>query len=156
MSQTTFERHATAIRSGKVTKTNVIGIRKAINHAWRLANGYDGNRCNVSEGEADTLESLLKECEPIVTGDLVLGGLAILQSKRWRKRFENVADIAADVDVFKLVRFDRIGRDGSHCTPVYRVVGCNGDSFLFRNIPWQTALYSGDESGPVVLESADA
>jgi hypothetical protein len=35
--------------------------------------------------------------------------------------------------------------------PVYRAIDGAGRSFTFRNIPWQTAYYSGGESGPVVL-----
>jgi hypothetical protein len=49
---------------------------------------------------------------------------------------EPVADVIATLHGFRLVRFDRIGRNGENCVPVYRAVGKSG-SFLFRNVAWQ-------------------
>lgn len=142
-----------AIEAGAVTKTNVIGIRKAINHVERLRHGWSGNRSNVTAEEADTIEAALKAREPRVAGELFLSGLDILESPRWRDRFTgNERDIIEDLDVIKLVRFDRFGRNGEYSVPVYRALGRSGDSFLYRNIPWQSAHYNGEQSGPVVVE----
>lgn len=148
----TAERHMAAIQSGEVTKTNVIGIRKAVNHAARLRAGWSA-RSAVTIPEANALETALEHHEPRVVGELHESGLAVLRSPRWRKRWnEKQAGIIERLDHFKLARFDRIGSRGAHAVPVYRAVDVTGQSFLFRNVPWQTAYYSGEESGPVVVE----
>lgn len=99
MVTTTAERHFNAIADGRVTKSNVIGIRK------------------------------------------------LLRSPRYRKRWnERQRGIIERLDHFKLVRFDLVG---GHAIPVYRAVATTGQSFLFRNVPWQTAYYSGEQSGPI-------
>lgn len=149
----TAERHMAAIQSGEVTKTNVIGIRKAVNHAERLRAGFTGNRSAVTIPEANALETALEHREPRVVGELHESGLVVLRSPRWRKRWnEKQAGIIERLDHFKLARFDRIGSRGAHAVPVYRAVDVTGQSFLFRNVPWQSAHYSGEESGPVVVE----
>lgn len=146
----TFKKHLAAIEAGEVTKTNVIGIRKAINHVERLRAGWSGNRSNVAPHEADALEVALAQREPRVLGELHDSGLKLLRSPRWRKRWnERQAGIIERLDHFSLVRFDRIGASGIQAIPVYRAVATTGQSFLFRNIPWQTAYYAGEETGPV-------
>jgi hypothetical protein len=78
-------------------------------------------------------------------------GLKLLHSRRWRKRFGASQLAVIDrLDHFRLVGFDRIGPQGSHGIPIYRAVAVDGDSFLFRNLPWQTAVQYGEETGPVV------
>jgi hypothetical protein len=149
---TTAERHFNAIADGRVTKSNVIGIRKAINHVERIRAGYSGNRSSVTPDEAAWLERALADREPHVVGELHESGLKLLRSPRYRKRWnEAQAGIISRLDHFALVRFDRMGRNGTHAIPVYRAVAATGQSFLFRNIPWQTAYYEGEESGPVVV-----
>lgn len=137
-----------AIEAGTVTKTNVIGIRKAINHVERLRAGWSGNRSNVTPEEADTLEEALRRHEPRVVGELHESGLKLLRSPRWRKRWnERQAAIIEHLDRFALVRFDRIGQ--TNAVPVYRAISNDRGSFLFRNVPWQTANYTGEPSGPI-------
>lgn len=146
----TFKKHLAVIQAGEVTKTNVIGIRKAINHVERLRAGWSGNRSSVAPHEADALEVALAQREPRVLGELHDSGLKLLRSPRWRKRWnERQAGIIERLDHFNLVRFDRIGANGGQAIPVYRAVATTGQSFLFRNIPWQTAYYAGEQSGPV-------
>lgn len=148
---TAAERHLKAIAAGEVTKSNVIGIRKAINHVERLRAGWSGNRSNVTSAEVDAIEEALRQREPCVVGELHESGLKLLRSPRWRKRWnERQRGIIERLDHFALVRFDRIER-GTHAIPVYRAIATTGQSFLFRNIPWQTAYYEGEESGPVVV-----
>lgn len=145
----TAKKHFDAINGGAVTKTNVIGIRKALNHVERLRAGWSGNRSNVTPEEADAIEYALRLHEPHVTGALHESGLKLLRSPRWRKRFnERQHGIISRLDHFKLVRFDRLGRS---CTtvPVYRAVDVTGQSFLFRNVPWQSAMHTGEPSGPI-------
>lgn len=148
----TWEKHLAAIEAGRVTKSNVIGIRKAINARWRTERGYSGSRTapDWTAFQIAHVERLLDEKEPAVVGDLHDSGVKLLRSRRWRSRFNEaqLAIIHAPHVLFSLVRFDRIGHGGSHCVPVYRITAFAGN-FLFRNIPWQSAVYGGDgeESG---------
>lgn len=160
----TYEKHMAAIESGEVSKTNVIGIRKAINHAERLRAGLSGNRSSVTVGEAMALRRALVDNRPKVTGELHETGLAVLRNRRYAKRWKAWQQQAIDAaDHFRLVGFDLIGRRGAHAVPVYALwskVPPKGDAmddgtyeaFHFRNVPWQTAQYEGEESGPVVVE----
>ena len=146
--------HLTAIESGTVTKTNVIGLRKAIKADYRRSRGYSVSAVSpkLAGDELESTLERLKAVEPRVTGELVDSGRKLLQDKRYRKRLERVADIVAALDGFRLVRFDWIGRDS--VMPVYRACGPNGESFLFYSVPWQTAAFEGLEGGPhIVAES---
>lgn len=151
---TAAQRHLAAIAFGAVTKSNVIGIRKAINHVERLRAGWSGNRSNVTPAEADAIEAALADREPAIA-DTALhnSGLKLLRSPRWRKRFseEQLAIINDRHVLFSLVRFDRIGPRGMYAVPVYRAASFGG-SFLFRNIPWQSASAYGEESGPTIVQ----
>ncbi len=154
--KTATERHLNAIASGQVTSTNVIGIRKILNHVARLRGGWSGNRSNATPAEADALVAPLSEREPLVRGELHASGVRILTAKRWTKRFgEKESAVIATLQGFRLVRFD--WTDDTHATPVFRAVGSAG-SFLFRNVPWQTVAYgNGDlESGPTVVAESVA
>lgn len=142
--------HLAAIESGAVTKTNVIGIRKAINAMERDRNGYSlsATAPKTTIEEVFAVEEKLSEREPNVTGEFFLSGLAVLTNPRYAKRFsEREHAVIDDIDVIKLVRFDRIGRRGEYAVPVFRAKGCNGDDFLYWNIPWQ----SGGR-GPEIVE----
>lgn len=146
MAQSTFERHLAAIQSGEVTRTNVIGIRKAINAAERKANGWSVPRGAMPPAQAWELEAWVEREQPRVVGDLHDSGLTVLRNKRYAKRLAQYADVIEWPDHFELVRFDRIGSRGGYAVPVYRLVGANGGSFKFMNIPWQSG---GD--GPEIL-----
>ena len=128
------QHHLEAIQAGKVTKTNIIGIRKAINHVQRIANGWSGNRSSATAEEVARIEYELDNVQPIVTGELHDSGLAIMRNKRYLKA---LPECAATVDMFRLIRFDRIGHSGEYAVPVYRAIGPDG-AFNFRNIPWQS------------------
>lgn len=144
------QRHLNAIERGEVTKTNVIGIRKALNHVERLRAGWPGNRSSVTPAEADVLEAALARLQPTVTGELHESGLKVLRSPRYSKRWnDRQAAIIERLDRFALVRFDRIG--DAQTVPVYRAISNDRGTFLFRNIPWQSTYYRGEQSGPVVL-----
>lgn len=150
MAPTTAQRHLAAIESKRITKTNVIGIRKALSHVDRIRAGWSGNRCNVTPAEADAMESALSTHQPAVVCDLHNSGIALLRSPRYRKRFnaEQTAIINAPDIRFNLIRFDREGR--STIVPVYRVTSAAGQ-FCFRNLPWQAAWVEELESGPVIV-----
>lgn len=150
----TIKKHLAAIEAGAVTKTNVIGIRKALNVAERQYQSLSTSRTSprVSNEDASELLRAIRRHEPEVTGELHESGLKVLRSPRWRKRWtEREAAIIERLYRFGLVRFDFIGRDRLNAVPVYRAIASTGESFLFRNIPWQSAYYMGEESGPVAV-----
>ncbi len=150
---TALERHETAIRTGLVTKTNMIGLRKTINamekgqslSGWRSRNGAAPDADKVFE-----VEQLLQDREPHVVGELHDTGVKLLRSPRYAKRWnEKQAGIIARLHHFSLVRFDRIKPHGYGwiSVPVYRAADATGQNFLFRNIPWQSG-----GNGPEICE----
>lgn len=142
--------HLAAIKAGTVTKTNVIGLRKAINADERRQRGFSvGSTCpKWTSDEVSDMEMALEQYEPRVIGELHASGLTRLRSPRYRKRLESVRDIIDNLKSFHLVSFDRIGDHGMQAIPVYRARACNGKSFFFRNVPWQSG-----GNGPEVLGS---
>lgn len=152
----TFQKHLTAITSGKIERSNIIGLRKGFN-AWdRSSRGYSTSRTNpgFTTEQADELTQAIWKCQPTVTGELHESGLTVLRNpryaKRWTARQHCIIDSACRFD---LIRFDWIGSRGAHCVPVYRVTARNGESFAFRNVPWQSAWSLGELDGPRVVES---
>ena len=139
----TLQGHLDAIMAGAVTKTNVIGLRRAINlmerggNGWRVPSYVDvGYRADVAVVE-DSLDNFSPS--PTVTGDLHESGLKVLRNPRYKSRWTpNQAAVIAELDHFKLVRFERIGSRGEYAVPVYRAVGFSGLGFNFMNIPWQS------------------
>lgn len=149
---TAMQRHLAAIESGNVTKTNVIGIRKAVNHVERLRRGWSGNRSNATADEVRAVLDALEARKPIVRGELHASGVRLITDKRYRKRLEPVADKVAALQGFSLVGYQEIDR--CHFVPVYMAWG-NAGTFRFYSIPWQTAHYAGLEGGPHILESGE-
>lgn len=137
----TFQKHLDAVKAGTVTKSNVRGIRIALNNHEREARGYPvsrtGGNCTAEQRDA-LLDDLLRKHPPKVAGELHDTGIALLQSKRYAKQLSRVADIVADIDHFRLIDFDYIGRYGDKVTPVYRAYDTKGRNFEFVNIPWQS------------------
>lgn len=140
--------HLMAVQAGEVTRTNVIGIRKALNAEARRVAGFSIGCTSPKINGTDLahIERELERVQPRVLGELHDSGKALLEGKRYRKRLEPVADIIADLEGFRLVRFDRLGRYDEYAVPVYKAEARDGRSFEFRVIPWQSG---GD--GPEVL-----
>jgi hypothetical protein len=148
-SEKSIRRHLAAVQSGTVTKTNVIGIRKAINELERNA----WNPPELTDALFD-LECAMQERRPRVAGELHESGLKVLRNPRYAKRWTDAqrAIINYPLLEFRLVRFDRVGSRGRYSIPVYQAIGDERmGSFTFRNIPWQTAYYLGEEDGPRVV-----
>ena len=141
--QTTMQKHLAAIQAGEVTKTNVIGIRKALNHVDRMSRGRPGNCSSATPAETDAVMSAIWETQPRVTGDLHESGLEVLRSPRYRKRLASVQPVIDALESFHLVDYDEVA--GGYYVPVYEARSPGG-SFTFRNVPWQSG---GD--GPEVL-----
>lgn len=142
-----------AIHAHEITKSNVIGIRKAINAAERRSRGWStrNNPAPMTFEEWDALEAALASERPKVTGELHDSGLAVLRNPRYRKRWDDRQKaIIASLSHFWLVGFERIGSHNQYATPIYEAWGRNQwgslDSFKFINIPWQSG---GD--GPEII-----
>lgn len=137
----------TAIKSGKVTATNVIGMRKALNMISRLTRGYSVGQKSaaITQIEVEWLMSALRSKEPVVTGHLHASGLKLLTSRRYRKRLASVAGIIETLTTFRLVGYQYSPQNTA--VPIYRASASQG-SFLFANTPWQAG---GD--GPELVSS---
>jgi len=136
-----FDEHKAAILLGEVTKTNVTGLKKALNAFERVDRGYSTSRTtpHITTVERDELlDNLLPNKRPRVVGELHDSGVAVLTSKRYAKQLAPVADIIADLDHFRLVGFDFIGRYGMYAQPVYRAYDTKGNSFPFTTVAWQS------------------
>lgn len=144
MKQTSLKsiaRHLAAVQSGTVEKTNVIGMKKAVNDMER-----GGWPAPMIDAQFE-LERAIAERRPTVAGALHDSGLKVLRNPRYAKRWnEKQQGIINRLHHFELIRFDRVGR--RYSVPVYKAVDVTGQSFAFRNIPWQTAYYSGLDDGP--------
>lgn len=142
-----MENHLKAIESGAVTKTNVIGIRKAINAYARRSLGYavSCTAPRLSANDVTAMERALEKHAPRVVDELHDSGLKLLRSPRYRKRLVDVADVIANLKEFRLIGFYRFGSKELNSTPIYRACGA-GRSFDFINIAWQSG---GD--GPEIL-----
>jgi hypothetical protein len=137
----TIEKHIALLRSGKVDKATVAGLRRALNNHERAERGYSvsSTAANMTAEERDViLDEILYKHPALVVGELAETGKALLQSKRYAKQLASVAYIIADIDHFTLVGFDYIGQYGDHVCPVYRAHNTKGESFPFRNVPWQS------------------
>lgn len=131
--------HLADIKAGKITKRNVIGLRKILHADLRRQERLSvSSTCpKYTHEEVMELEDAVEKYKPVVTGELHESGLKVLRSPRYRKRLHAVADIIEQLESFRLVRFDPIGRHGLQVVPVYQA--CAGRrSFTFRNIPWQS------------------
>lgn len=134
----TFQRHLDAIGRGEVTKTNVIGIRKAINAAERREHGYSvSSTCpRVTAQEVEALQSALRAVAPVVVGELHETGVVLLRNPRFKRDLAAVADLIEDGPIqFRLIGFS----DGSP----YYLVECRRGSFRFQHFPWQRAYGGG-------------
>lgn len=130
-----IQRHLDAIALGAITKTNIIGIRKALNEYSRRCNRWSVNRVVTAE-EADAIMSAIYKHQPKVSGELHETGLKLLRDKRYKKRLAGVAHIIDDASTFHLVDFEE--HDSAHFVPVYRLQSTGGAYFDFRNVPWQS------------------
>jgi hypothetical protein len=142
-----YIRHLKALGSGEVTKTNIIGLKKALNAQRRKNNNWSISRTSPKV-EADELASLIDavyDHQPVIVGELHDSGLKLLRSPRNRRRFtDRQREIIDQLDHFRLVNFGDV--DGRIVTPVYRAVAKDGRSFKFRNVPWQSG-----GNGPEIL-----
>ena len=136
----TLKKHLHAIKSGAITKTNVIGLRKAFNTYAR-----------VTINDIVEINQAISLNEPRVSRELDASGRKVLQDRRYRKHWtESQARIIATLDHFRFVGFHEIDR--AHYVPIYKAIA-SGGSFNFIVIPWQTAYVMGLQSGPQVIGS---
>lgn len=149
----TLKKHLDAIKSGAITKTNIIGLRKAFNANARLSRGYSLGVTSprVTIDDIGELRRAITMHEPRVSRELDASGRKVLQDRRYRKHWtESQARIIATLDHFRFVGFHEIDR--AHYVPIYKAIAPGG-SFNFIVIPWQTAYAFGLQSGPQVIGS---
>jgi hypothetical protein len=135
----TYKRHLAAINGDAVTKSNIIGLRKAFNAQARKDQRLSVSSVspNITADEIAWLQNAIAVNQPRVIGDLHDSGLKLLQGKRYRNRFtEGQKEIIDSLDHFRLAGFEWI--DSLHCVPVYRAIARDGRKFLFRNVAWQS------------------
>jgi hypothetical protein len=85
--------HLQHIQTGQVTKSNVIGIRKALNALSRPHwASKSATAPKIDWPAMDAILSALDEIQPCVIGDLHDSGLKQLQTKRYAKQLASVAD----------------------------------------------------------------
>ncbi|TXH49163.1 MAG: hypothetical protein E6Q97_23240 [Desulfurellales bacterium] len=149
----TLKKHLEAIKSGAITKTNVIGLRKAVNTFAKQSRGWSTGCTSPIVSRKDLLEinQAIALNEPRVSRELDASGRKVLQDRRYRKHWtESQARIIATLDHFRFVGFHEIDR--AHFVPIYKAIAPGG-SFNFIVIPWQTAYAFGLQSGPQVIGS---
>jgi hypothetical protein len=139
-------RHMATIRTGEITKTEVIGIRKAFNqYELEIARR---EKPSFPYKDLERCLELLAEVRPMVKGDLHESGKDMLQRKRYAKQLANVAEIVADISHFRLVGYEQRGQHVLKAFPVYRCYDHKGKSFPFYVVPWQSG-----GNGPVIASS---
>jgi hypothetical protein len=137
---TTLQRHIAAIQAGEVERTNIIGIRKALNADARKREGFSTSATSpkISDDDLAQLMFELDRNRPKVVGALHDSGLKLLRDRRYAKRLADYADIIEWPSHFELWDWMALGRWGQYHVPIYRLVGQNGGAFKFYNIPWQS------------------
>lgn len=147
-----LQRHLDAIRAGVVTKTTVIGLRKALAADYRRAYGYTTSSVapTASPAQIDECLEALRTLRPRVDAELHASGLALFASKRYRKQARSVLGEALDTGIvdFRLVGFDE--PFSGRFVPVYEVTAGSGHRAVYRCIPWQSG-----GSGPEPLSWGD-
>ena len=142
-----FETHMKAIESGKLEKTNIIGIRKALNANLRRLQSWSTGCTspNITDSQVMQLHDTIMCVKPIAIGEMHDSGVKQLQSKRYKNRWtDRQAAIIADIDRFQVLFFTELN---NHYYPVFLCTGKNGESFTFYNIPWQSG-----GNGPEIFE----
>ena len=135
-SNRTLERHLAAIRAGEVTKSNVAGLKRALNAQARRELGYSVSSTAPKPCDPAALQREVRERQPRVVGTLHDSGVKLLRSPRYAKRWNaDQRETIAQLDHFLLVDFvwDRL-----NCQPVYKAVARDGGAFSFFNVPWQS------------------
>lgn len=132
-----FDKHIAAIKSGEVTKTNVIGMRKTLNAADRRYNGWSvgSTAPNVPQTKINAALAALEINPPRVVGDLHDSGVKLLNSPRYRQRLAHVKPIIDSLASFHLFGFAEVG---DIYVPIYIARARDGREFKFINIPWQS------------------
>lgn len=141
-----MNKHAKAIEAGEVTRSNVIGLKKAISADNRRRQGWSVSQTAPKLRGVELSKTLgrLTVVQPRVTGELVESGRKALADRRYRSRLKKAGalDIVdSGIAGFRLVDFWTEGDAGPY--PVYEAQGCNGRAFAFYHVPWQAAAYLG-------------
>lgn len=141
----TAKKHFDAINADCVTRSNVIGLRKAFNQDNRRSHGWSvAHTFTIPRADIRALFGAICVRSPKIVGELHDSGLAVLRNKRYAKRLAAYADIIAAIDHFRLIGFEQF--NGDNYFPIYRAITLDGRSITFYNIPWQA-----NGNGPEIL-----
>lgn len=133
----TIDKHLAAIRSGTVTQSNIIGLRKAINADERRRQGLSTSRTCPNVTSADVFEAIdaIRLHQPRADSALTESGKARLRDKRYAKRWNDSQRRTIEtLTHFTLCGFTEFNRSA---IPIWRVHGTSG-SFRFINPSWQS------------------
>lgn len=135
----TFEKHWHAITARKVvSRSNIIGIRKALNNAARWEAGWSCNKGMIDPERAAQLLSAVYRHIPAVDGQQLAFGRAYLRKPRnMRKLTDYQRDIVtSDAPLIFLV--DYLEGPNRTFRPVFRVERLyGGGHFCYTVTPWQ-------------------
>lgn len=149
----TFKKHLDAIKAGQVTKSNVIGLKKATSAFERRRAGYSTGMTapDWTVKEMQEIATALRLCQPTVTGELHTTGVKQLRDRRYAKRWSAFERSVIDrIERFSLVAIIGVGRRSY--AAVFKAIAADGQGFFFYNVPWQTADAEGVEGGPHAVE----
>jgi hypothetical protein len=136
--------HLAAIAKGEVDKSNVTGIRKALNATARRLSGLSVSRTAAKVDGFELVEAVHAN-RPRVVGELHDSGIKLLRDRRYAKRFTyGQRDVIDNLSHFRLVDFEEVGR--YYFVPVFAVYHPDGRSFRFYNVPWQSG-----GNGPTIV-----
>lgn len=143
-----MNRHLVAINAGTVTRSNVIGLRKALNANARRERGLSASRTcpTTTAEELEIIQAAIAARKPSVAGDLHETGLKALRNPRYAKRLGDVSRVSE----FRLAGFEWI--DDLHAVALFEAHGKDHRGFTthlftFRNVAWQSG-----GNGPEITE----
>lgn len=127
--------HLEQIKSGKVTRSNVIGIRKAYN-AIEMGGYRSITAPKMTSDELSEILTQLDRVRPLCKGELHDMGLKVIRNKRYK----NVLPVPGDeVDHFRLIGFEGFKSGNWKYTPEYSAHDKAGNLlFTFVNRSWQS------------------
>lgn len=153
MSNKTFNRHLTAVTNGKISKSNIIGMRKGFNAWWRNSHGYSASMTapQWTDGDAIALQRAIHRCQPVATGALHDDGLCKLRDRRNASLFNaSQRHVISRLECFRLIDWRDTAR--GKFQPVWEAIAENGESFRFISLSWQFIAYSNDDTlKPIII-----
>ena len=127
--------HLKQIESGQVTRSNVIGIRKACN-ALEMGGHRSITAPKLTTDDVSKILTALDRVRPLCIGELHDAGLKIMRNPRYK----NVLPVpGSEIDHFRLIGFEGFKSGNWKYTPEYSAHNKAGELlFTFVNRSWQS------------------